>query len=214
MKKALLAWPRLSTVLLIQLTYRLWFWGGLLALLLVVLPLQGLLEAILKKQLPEYASGVALLFLGLLIDKILDLFFHNGIFWRACELLLAKTINAQSLNPKQPTFNDLRPQRLRGDVDAWRTSMGLFAQALPASSSGSGGASDAARRLAPRTFAGGLLCGGVVLAPWAWPKLTAQLDMTSIQLSVAAFALWVILSVLLGRLASHAVAPWIRTRCL
>ncbi len=181
----------------------------------MVLPLNDLLTALVKHELPGYASSLALLFLGFLIDKIPDWFFRNGIFWRACEHLLARAIQANSLNLKQPTFRNQKPQRLRGDIGAWRTCMSLFEEALPAATSSDVvRATDAAQRVAPWTLAGGLLCTGAILAPWAWPKLIMQFHMTSVQLGVAVFMLWGLVSFLSGGLASMAAAPWIRTRCL
>lgn len=214
MKDAMLVWPRLSTVLLIQLILRLWVWAILLAVLLKVVPFSDVLEELSKKDLPGYMSSIVLLIIAALVDRIVDLFLSKQSFWGACETLLQGALVAKGLAPGQPAFMNMRAMRVRGNTQAWRASMELLESSMSSPPDPKAGSNDAAQRLAPWAIAGVLLFLGVLLFPIWWPYLMNTYHLSTLQLTLGALVIGVLASLLSGFLASLVVAPWIRTRCL
>jgi len=214
MKDALLAWPRLSTVRLVQLTLRLWVWAILLAALLMAVPLRGMLESLSKRELPQYMNALTLLLIAVLFDRLVDRFLSKQSFWGACEMLLQSAIKARGLKPAQPDFRNMRAQRVRGEIQTWRSSMNLLAASMSPPPVAQPGSNDAAQRVAPWAFAGGLLFAGVLLSPIWWPDLMKAFHLSALQLAGSALAIWGLASILLGSMASLVAAPWIRERCL
>jgi len=213
MKEALLAWPQLSTVRLIQLTLRLWVWAILLAVLFLIVPGRQLLEAFLGKQLPGYMSSIALLFIAVLVDRLVDRFLSKQSFWGVCEWLLQRAVNGRGLKPEEKSFKNMCHMRVRGDTAAWRNSMRLVTESMHPPPDAEPGSNDAAQRVAPWTVAGALLFGGVSLAPIWWPAMLIAFNSHVWKLTLSALGVWAVLTLVLGAIASVMVGPWIRERC-
>jgi hypothetical protein len=112
---------------------------------------------------------------------------------------------------------NLAPQRQRGDLIAWRTSLkeleSTVAASVPPVNSEAARTRDAAQRVAPLLVLTLSLCTIELLIPWGWPRLMAQVHLSGARLALGLTMTWLIGSVFLGCMLSLPLAPWIRARC-
>jgi hypothetical protein len=216
MRTALIVWPRLSTVRLVFWTLRLWFLCLCIPLVLLALPLFKADDFARGTPFPPYIQGLLAIGLTVVAGKVLDRFLGTSWLWGICDQLLAGGIAAHALSMPGKSFANLRPQRLRGDLTAWRTTMQdveLSLTATGALNSPAVRARDAAQRISPLALLALSLCAAELLGKWLWPKLAPFTYMRGVDLGFSLAMTWLVWGTVLGCCASLLVAPWIRNRC-